>query len=140
MSDALSKIFNVEPVEVITHDNQSVTIPPEGAEDVDYEYARANTYQLAQQGTEAMGVAMRVVREAESPAAITALSGLIKTMSELNKTLILLNKDKADAKNAKVGQKPTVGTAVNHQTNIVFSGSSSDLSKLIKETINNNNQ
>ena len=77
---------------------------------------------------------MRVVREAESPAAITALSGLIKTMSDVNKNLLSLNKDKAEAKTAKAGQKtgPNVGIAVQNQ-NIIFAGSSKDLNKLLGE-------
>jgi len=136
MSGALGKIFDITPVEVLTPDNASVVIAPAGAEDEDFEYARNRTYELAEKGHEALGVAMRVVREAESPAAITALSALIKTMSDVNKNLLSLNKDKADAKAAKAGHganTPSIGTAVQNQTNILFAGSSKDLNKLLQE-------
>lgn len=139
MSDSLSSIFNIEPssspVNVITTDNKEITIAPDGAEDEDYNYARARSYELAEKGHEALDVAMRVVREAESPAAITALSTLIKTLSDVNKNLLSLNKDKADAKAAKVGQKNSIGQAVQTQNNIIFTGDSKSLNKLIQEQL-----
>lgn len=134
MSNALRKIFDVEPVTVITPDDKEVVVVEEGDEDQDFIYARARSYELAEKGHEALDVAMRVVREAESPAAITALSGLIKTLSDVNKNLLSLNKDKADAKIAKAGKGhgASIGTAIQHQTNI-FSSSSKDLNKLLKQ-------
>jgi len=137
MTQALAKMFDVKPVEVIDSTGNSMTVVEDGAEDEDFVYARTRTYELAEKGAEALDVAMRVVREAESPAAITALSGLIKTMSDVNKNLLSLNKDKAEAKTAKAGQKtgPNVGTAVQNQTNIIFSGSSKDLNKLLAEQL-----
>jgi len=137
MTKELAMIFDVKPVEVIDNAGNSMTVVPDGAEDEDFIYARARTYELAEKGAEALEVAMRIVRGAESPAAITALSGLIKTMSDVNKNLLLLNKDKAEAKSAKSGQKTgtNVGTAVQNQTNILFSGSSKDLNQLLQEQI-----
>jgi len=135
MSDSLAKVFNVTPVEVIDSTGTSVTVPPEGAEDEDWVYARARTYELAEKGAEAMEVAMRVVKEAESPAAITALSGLIKTMSDVNKNLLVLNKDKAEAKSAKAGQNKKDTPSVQTTNNIIFSGTSKDLNKLLAEQL-----
>ena len=132
--NTLSEAFNVAPVEVITTTNESVMVVGDESEDVDFAYARQRTYELAEKGHEALNVAMKVVREAESPAAITALSALIKTMSDVNKNLLVLNKDKAEAKSAKAGKGGAthVGTAVQNQHNI-FVGSSKDLNKFLKE-------
>ena len=140
MSDALSKVFDVMPrsVEIVTSDNNSITVPPDGAEDVDHAFARAKHYEISEAGSEAIGIAMRIARETENPKAIEALSGLLKNLADVNKSLLTLNKDKSDAKTAKGGkgamsvQTPqTIGTAV--QNNIIFAGSSSDLNKLIAE-------
>ena len=137
MSAELSKIFNIEPIEVIT--SQSVTIIEDGSEDADFIYARTQTYNLIEKGTEALNIAMKICKESENPKAIEALSGLLKNLSEVNKALVVLNKDKAEAKAAKVGQSTgtSVGTAINNQ-NIIFAGNSKDLNKLLAEHLKGN--
>jgi len=139
MSEALSKIFDVapNPITIITPDEKSLTIPPEGAEDEDHLYARAKHYEISEAGSEAISIAMRIVRETEDPKAVVALSTLLKNLAEVNKSLLSLNKDKSEAKAARGGKNvtpgTTVGTAVQNQTNILFAGSSSELNKLIAE-------
>lgn len=142
--DALSKVFGVDkaPVEVVNDAGTSVTIPPEGNEDEDHSYARARHYELAEKGAEALGIAMRIVRESENPQAIKELAGLIKTLSDVNKNLLLLNKDKADVKGARgkssaQTSQNQIGTAVQNQTNIVFSGTSQDLDDIIAKRLEN---
>lgn len=136
----LEEVFDVHPVEVINEEGKSVTIVPDGNEDDDHMYARARHYELAEKGSEALDIAMRIARESENPRAIEVLSGLIKTLSDVNKGLVVLNKDKAEAKSARTGKgngtSANVGTAVNSQTNIIFSGSSKELNKLISEQLN----
>jgi len=140
MSESLSNAFGVETIEVITQDGKSTTIVPDGDEDTDHLYARAQTYNLIEKGSEALDIAMRVARESENPKAIEALSMLMKNLSEINKTLVVLNKDKAEAKSARVGKGSTsVGTAVQHQSNI-FVGSSKDLNKMISEQLGKNKE
>ena len=136
--DKLNEIFDVTPVEVISPDGRTTTIVPEGAEDEDHQYARARHYELAETGAEALGIAMRILRESESPQAIKELSGLIKSLSDVNKSLLGLNKDKADVKTAKQGggNKPSVGGGTpSVQQNIIFAGSSKDLDKLIADKL-----
>ena len=89
MSEKLSEIFDVAPIEVIHTDGQSTTIVPDGDEDVDHGFARAKHYELSQKGSEALDLAMRVAKESENPRAIEVLSGLIKNLSEVNKSLLL---------------------------------------------------
>jgi len=137
MSTELSNIFNIDPIEVIT--SQSVTIVEDGNEDDDFIYARSQTYHLIEKGTEALDIAMRIAKESENPRAIEVLSGLLKNLSEVNKSLVVLNKDKAEAKAARAGnsQGTTVGTAINNQ-NIIFAGNSRDLNKLLAEHLKGN--
>jgi hypothetical protein len=132
--EKLEQLFDIRPVEVIHVDGTSELIVPEGSEDEDHTYARARHYELAEKGSEALDIAMRIARESENPRAIEVLSGLIKNLSDVNKALLTINKDKADIKTAKTGRgSSSVGTAVQTQNNIIFSGSSKDLNKLIAE-------
>lgn len=140
--DKLSKIFDTAPVEVINATGQSVTVVPDGDEDADHIYARMRHYEIAEAGSEAIQIAMRIARESESPKAIEALSGLLKNLSEVSKSLVVINKDKYDAKGAKGGKGngtgAQVGTAVQTQNNIIFAGSSKDLNKKLAELLENN--
>jgi len=133
--DKLSEVFDMVPVEVITPDGKSVTVVEPGGEEEDHQYARARHYELAEKGSEALDIAMKIARETENPRSIEVLSGLIKNLSDVNKSLLSLNKDKYDARGAKTGKstnQPTVGQAVQTQ-NIIFAGSSKDLNKMIAE-------
>lgn len=126
-------IENIPVVEVIHTDDKVTIVPPEGTEeDVDYDFVRANHYKLAAQTTEAMEIALKVLRASEHPDAVKALSQLLKTSSEVNRQLLLLSKDKAETKTAK-GAKQTSSapqTTISAQQ-VVFTGSSSELSKIL---------
>lgn len=140
MSDALSKVFDVTPVEVIDSSGNSVTVPPDGGEDEDHTYARARHYELAEKGSEALDLALRIARESENPRAIEVLGCLIKNLSDVNKALLSLNKDKVDIKAARKGSHglPNTNQGITQHNNIIFSGSSKDLNKLIAEQLKNN--
>lgn len=136
MSNELSEIFNIRPIEVIT--TQSHTVVPDGSEDEDFLYARTQTYNLIEKGSEALDIAIKICRESENPRAIEVLSGLVKNLSEVNKALVVLNKDKAEAKSAKIGQS-TANGMTNTQNNIIFTGNSKLLNQLLAEQMNSLN-
>jgi len=137
MTEKLSEIFDVAPIEIIHTDGESTIIVPDGDEDEDAAFARAKHYELSQKGSEALNLAMRVARESENPRAIEVLSGLIKNLSEVNKSLLLLNKDKADIKTSRASKGRTINNneKPSVQQNIIFAGNSRDLSKLISEQL-----
>ena len=141
MSNELSEIFNIRPIEVIT--TQSHTVVPDGSEDEDFLYARTQTYNLIEKGSEALDIAIKICRESENPRAIEVLSGLVKNLSEVNKALVVLNKDKAEAKSAKIGQSTANGIqngmTNNTQNNIIFTGNSKLLNQLLAEQMNSLN-
>ena len=140
-TDRLNEVFDITPVEVVGVDGKSVMISPEGAEDEDHIYARARHYELAEKGSEALDIALKILRESENPRAVEVLSGLIKSLSDVNKSLVTMNKDKADAKTAKTGkgQAPALGATVQQQ-NIIFAGSSKELNKLISTQLKDINK
>lgn len=136
-TDNLAEVFDVLPVEVVDKEGNSTIIPPDGTEDEDYTYVRARHYELAEKGSEALRIAMKIADQTETPAAIKELSGLLKNLSDVNTALLNLHKSKAEikaAKGAKGGQQ-NVGTNVEQQ-NIIFAGSSKELNKLIADQMN----
>lgn len=134
-------VLDIIPVEVVHTDDSTTTIVEDGDEDVDAQYARVRHYELSKAGSEALNIAMKIARETETPIAIKELSGLIKNLAEINKSLLSLHKDKADIK-ATRKTAPSIpkvlsgGTTVQQQ-NIIFTGNSKDLNKLINEQLAN---
>ncbi len=130
----LNEVFGIPMIEVVHPDDQTTVIPPEGnnEEDVDFDVARANHYQLLSQTTEAVGIAMRILRETEDFKAVQAVSGMLKTASEINKQLLNLNHEKADIKQKKNGKNVATPNTQIQANNVVFTGSSAELNKLLK--------
>lgn len=130
-------VLDIMPVEVVHTDNSTTTVVPDGDEDADALYARAKHYQLSEVGSEALALAMKVAKGSENPRAIEVLSGLIKNLAEVNKSLLSLHKDKADVKTARGAKHtPSISDKNAPTTNIIFAGSSSDLNKLIASQLN----
>jgi hypothetical protein len=134
--DNLNEVFNMVPVEVVLPDGKSVHVVEPGDEEEDLIYSRARHYELSEVGSDALTIAMKILRESESPSAVKEIAGLIKALSETNKNLLSLHKDKYDARTAKGSSKsqtPTVGQAVQTQNNIIFQGSSKELNNFLKQ-------
>lgn len=88
----------------------------------DYEYARENLYEIITKSKVALEGIMKVATEGDSPRAYEVVTQMLKTMSEINKDLIDLEKIKNEA------NKTTIKTTTN---NSFFIGSTSDLQDLI---------
>jgi hypothetical protein len=91
------------------------------AED-DYAYARENLYDIIKKSKVALDGIMKVASEGDSPRAYEVVTQMLKTMSEINKDLIDLEKIKNEA------NKTTIKSTTN---NSFFIGSTSDLQDLI---------
>ena len=88
----------------------------------DYEYARENLYEIITKSKVALEGIMKVATEGDSPRAYEVVTQMLKTMSEINKDLIDLEKIKNEA------NKTTIKSTTN---NSFFIGSTSDLQDLI---------
>jgi hypothetical protein len=134
----LSEIFDVNPLEV--QQSQSVIPAPEELSDdaqEDFAFARSNIRNLIRQGTGAVDNILEVARESEHPRAYEVVSTLIKTMAEMNKDLLDIQKKKKEL----VGGSTTKNQD-NQTINVdkaVFVGSTTDLIKQMKEKKNGNN-
>jgi len=100
----------------------------------DYEYTRANLYSLIEKGQEAINGIMELAGESDSPRAYEVAGQLIKSVGDVTDKLIDLQKKLKDV------EEDTVKTTNNVTNNAVFVGSTSDLSKLLKQGFLNNKE
>jgi len=100
----------------------------------DYEYTRANLYSLIEKGQEAINGIMELAGESDSPRAYEVAGQLIKSVGDVTDKLIDLQKKLKDV------EEDVVKTTNNVTNNAVFVGSTSDLSKLLKQGFLNNKE
>ena len=99
----------------------------------DYEYTRANLYSLIEKGQEAINGIMELAGESASPRAYEVAGQLIKSVADTTDKLADLQKKVKDLEE----DKPK--TQNNVTNNALFVGSTSDLSKMLKQGFLNNN-
>ena len=98
----------------------------------DYEYTRANLYSLIEKGQESLNGIMELAGESASPRAYEVAGQIIKSVADTTDKLMELQK-----KVKEVDEEKTK-TTNNVTNNAVFVGSTSDLSKMIKQQFLNN--
>jgi hypothetical protein len=129
----LSEIFDVDPIstdiEVITH-TEIVPIQSEDVVETDTEYARKNIRSLIDKGNVAVDNLLNVSKESEHPRAYEVVAGLMKTMADLNKDLLELQKRKKDLQ-PQSDNSPNRGNITVEKA--VFVGSTAELLKQIRE-------
>ena len=135
--DSLNDTFNTDSGEVnaITRQNNSKENLQKLTDDVskDYDYTRGNLYSLIEKGQEAINGIMEVAGETASPRAYEVAGQLIKSvadttdkLADLHKKLKEIDEDKPKTQN-------------NVTNNALFVGSTSELSKMLKDGMLNNN-
>ena len=100
----------------------------------DYKYTRGQLYSLIEKGQEAINGIMEVAGESASPRAYEVAGQLIKSVADRTDKLIDLQKKMKDI------DEDTNKTQNNVTNNALFVGSTSELSKLLKQGILNNNE
>ena len=93
----------------------------------DYEYTRANLYSLIDKGQESLNGIMELAGESASPRAYEVAGQIIKSVADTTDKLMELQKKvkEVDEENHK--------TTNNVTNNAVFVGSTSELSKMLKQ-------
>ena len=92
----------------------------------DYDYTRANLYSLIEKGQESLNGIMELAGESASPRAYEVAGQIIKSVADTTDKLMELQKKVKEIDEDK--GKPTQVT-----NNAVFVGSTSDLSKMLKD-------
>ena len=95
--------------------------------DKDYEYTRSNLYSLIEKGQESLNGIMELAGESASPRAYEVAGQIIKSVADTTDKLMELQKkvNEVDEENHK--------TTNNVTNNAVFVGSTSELSKMLKQ-------
>lgn len=120
---ALDSKFDTAPT------NMPVAQPEESLIEDDFEQARNALKQMISKGQTAVDDIMSIARQSDHPRAFEVAGQLIKTTAETAKDLLALQKQKKDLNTIAGPEAPKqIGT----QNNIVFSGSTNDLLKLLK--------
>jgi hypothetical protein len=120
---SLADIFDINPI-----GTQSLPAPIVVQSDIDsdFEFARNNIRELAEKGKVAVDNILQVASATDHPRAYEVAANLLKSMADINKDLIELQKKKRDLTPQKEQPQITVDKAV-------FVGSTSDLIKQIKQ-------
>ncbi len=136
--DSIDKALNVDSsiVQVEPTVSEIVQSTSSNQNDIkkDYEYTRANLYSLIEKGQEAINGIMELAGESDSPRAYEVAGQLIKSVGDVTDKLIDLQKKLKDV------EEDNVKTTNNVTNNAVFVGSTSELSKLLKQGFLNNKE
>jgi hypothetical protein len=126
----IGKALNIESSIVeVEKSIEKVDIVPSKPDDIrkDYEYTRANLYSLIEKGQEAINGIMELAGEGGSPRAYEVAGQLIKSVADTTDKLIDLQKKLKDV------QEDTVKSPSSVTNNALFVGSTSELSKILKQ-------
>lgn len=131
---ALDAKFNSDPTPVNTtpapepRSVKAALTEPAALIDDDFEQARNALKDMVKKGQDAVNDIMGIARQSDHPRAFEVTGQLIKTVAETAKDLLALQKQKKDLVTVQADQPKQIGT----QNNIVFSGSTNDLLKMLK--------
>ena len=115
---------SVKPIDRITDDLQK-----------DYEYTRANLYSLVEKGQEALNGILEVAGEGGSARAYEVAGQIIKSVADTTDKLVDLQKKVKDI------EVDTDKSKTNNVTNnALFVGSTTELSKMLKDGFLNNKE
>ena len=135
--DSLNDTFNTDPVDetAIVKEEKRKSQIQKLTDDVskDYDYTRGNLYSLIEKGQEAINGIMEVAGETASPRAYEVAGQLIKSVADTTDKLADLHKK---VKDIEADNPKTQNTVTN---NALFVGSTTELSKMLKDGMLNNN-
>ena len=126
----IDKALNIESSIVeVERPIEKIDIAPSKPDDIrkDYEYTRANLYSLIEKGQEAINGIMELAGEGGSPRAYEVAGQLIKSVADTTDKLIDLQKKLKDV------EEDSVKTPSSVTNNALFVGSTSELSKILKQ-------
>lgn len=126
----LDQIFDITPMEEGKKEYplQTISSTKENDQEDDYQLARSTLRKLIIKGETALDDMIELARNSEHPRTFEVAGQLIKTMSEVSKDLIGLQKQVKDLQDKPEDKQQQIGT----QNNIMFAGSTSDLLKMLK--------
>lgn len=128
--EELEKLFDLTPTEKADEPKLPAIVSnkTDDTED-DYQLARRTLRNLIYKGDTTLDEMINLARNSEHPRTYEVAGQLIKTMSDVAKDLIGLQKQVRELDTGQSDNTSHIGT----QNNIVFAGTTSDLLKLLKK-------
>lgn len=128
----IDKALDIEPTEIV----KSEPVPVLKTQDIDqlqkdYEYSRGQLYSIIEKGQEAINGILELAQESDSPRAYEVAGQLIKNVGDVTDKLLDLQKKMKDINKEEKGVTPTSVT-----NNAVFFGSTAELQKFLKSSMN----
>lgn len=129
----LSDILNIDPIGAAVSNPDLISLEELNEDannsvvDSDTEFARTNIKELIRKGSDAADNLINVAKESEHPRAYEVFAGMLKTLADMNKDLLELQKRKRDLSPIK-----TAKSDLNINKAVVFTGTTSDLLKAIR--------
>jgi len=132
----IDKALDIEPTEIKSEIVKSESIPVLKTQDTDqlqkdYEYSRGQLYSIIEKGQEAINGILELAQESDSPRAYEVAGQLIKNVGDVTDKLLDLQKKMKDINKEEKGVTPTSVT-----NNAVFFGSTAELQKFLKSSMN----
>ena len=131
--DPISQALDIKPMEGEIVPSKQEKPADENLEN-DFKYARENLYNVIERGTDALNGIVDLAQQSQHPRSFEVVADLIRTLSSANKDLLDLQKKMKDM------DEENTKTQNNVTNNALFVGSTSELSKLLKQGILNNNE
>ena len=137
--DPIDEALNTSSIEVSNTPENGCVTRKESLNNVtevnkDYDYTRANLYSLIEKGQESLNGIMDVANETASPRAYEVAGQILKSIADTTDKLMELQK-----KVREVDEEMNK-TTNNVTNNAVFVGSTTELSKMLKDGFLNNNK
>ena len=131
--DEIDEFLDIEPVDN-PKENKIEKVEKKEDSTLDYEYSRGNLYSLIEKGQEALNGILEVAGEGGSARAYEVAGQIIKSVADTTDKLMDLQKK---VKEVDEDKKHTTNNVTN---NALFVGSTSELSKMLKQGILNNKE
>jgi hypothetical protein len=135
--DDIDKALDIEPTtvksEIVKTEVADIQKPTENLDQLqkDYEYSRGQLYSIIEKGQEAINGILELAQESDSPRAYEVAGQLIKNVGDVTDKLLDLQKKMKDINKEEKGSTPTSVT-----NNAVFFGSTAELQKFLKSSMN----
>lgn len=132
----IDKALDIEPTEIKSEIVKSEPVPVLKTKETDqlqkdYEYSRGQLYSIIEKGQEAINGILELAQESDSPRAYEVAGQLIKNVGDVTDKLLDLQKKMKDINKEEKGVTPTSVT-----NNAVFFGSTAELQKFLKSSMN----
>jgi hypothetical protein len=132
----IDKALDIEttPIKSEIIKTESAVVKPTGSSEQlqkDYEYSRGQLYSIIEKGQEAINGILELAQESDSPRAYEVAGQLIKNVGDVTDKLLDLQKKMKDINQEQKGSTPT-----NVTNNAVFLGSTAELQKFLKSSMN----